>query len=150
MTQVIVLAKSSEVSTFVQLTWDLPNKATYLVFAFSRKYAFMSGWTIHSANVQLDPGKLSGLSLVNGEHPFPGFLFPVSALHSFLRFLPVTPSGCSGSSISSVTGSVFSRALASLVEHPAPIRRHSHSHGESCAPAKAENRGWGSGQSFLS
>lgn len=63
MTQVIVLAKSSEVSTFVQLTWDLPNKETYLVFAFSRKYAFMSGWIIHSANVQLDPGKLSGLTL---------------------------------------------------------------------------------------
>lgn len=27
-TQVIVLAKSSEVSTFVQFAWDLPNKGT--------------------------------------------------------------------------------------------------------------------------
>lgn len=38
------------------------------------------------------------------------------------RVLPLIPSGCSGSSISSVKGSVFSRALSSLVEQPEPIR----------------------------
>lgn len=59
MTQVIVLAKSSEVSTFVQFTGGLPKQGhkntIYLGFAFSRKYVLMSGWTIHSTHGQLDP-----------------------------------------------------------------------------------------------
>lgn len=44
--------------------------------------------------------------------------------------LPFIPSGCSGSSISSVKGSVFSRALSSLVEQPEPSRRQCYSSGE--------------------
>lgn len=106
-----------------------------MVSAFSRKYAFMSGWAVHS-NVQLDPGQAIRFNPCRqGEPasrvpPHPGSevvcsaLFLASALRSLPRFLPCVPSGCSGSSISSVTGSVFSSALSSLAEHPAPSRSH--------------------------
>lgn len=52
--------------------------------------------------------------------------------------LPFIPSGCSGSSISSVKGSVFSRALSSLVEQPEPTRRQRYSSGETGEKRRGE------------
>ena len=154
MTQVIVLAKSSEVSTFVQFTGGLPKQGhkntIYLGFAFSRKYVLMSGWTIHSTHGQLDPRE--GIrfdpcqeSQLPGFHSTPHMRCSALALCSILNlllplfcilywgffvFLPFIPSGCSGSSISSVMGSVFSQALSSLVEHPTQTRSYCYSPGE--------------------
>lgn len=70
-------------------------------------------------------------------------LLLASALHSLLRFLPFIPSGCSGSSISSVMGSVFSRALSSLVEHPASTRSHGYSWWELTISKGRKRRGEG-------
>lgn len=110
----------------------------------------MCSWTLE---------KVLGLTLVNRDSQFPGFhftpvtrcftlalcsvlsLFLASVLHSLLRFLPFIPAGCSGSSISSVTGSVFSKALSSLVEHPAPTRSHCYSPGETWESGKAGKEG---------
>lgn len=152
MTQVIVLAKSSEVSTFVQFTWGLPNKGTNtphtldLLSPGNMRSCLAGPFIPHMCSWTLE--KVLGLTLVNRDSQFPGFhftpvtrcftlalcsvlsLFLASVLHSLLRFLPFIPAGCSGSSISSVTGSVFSKALSSLVEHPAPTRSHCYSPGE--------------------
>lgn len=57
----------------------------------------------------------------------------------FLFFLPFIPSGCSGSSISSVMGSVFSQALSSLVEHPTQTRSYCYSPGEGWESGKTGN-----------
>lgn len=109
----------------------------------------MSGWTIPSTHGQLDPTEGIRFNPCQESaswvpfHPTQEVFCSsplqysksslASVLHSLLRvfcFLPFIPSGYSGSSISSVIGSVFSKALSSLVEQPAQTKSHCYSPGE--------------------